>query len=170
MSDLELAGTVEGSESLPVLILGNSLGTTTSMWDPQASALARHFRLLRFDWPGHGSPANYIAVDAVHNVLYQPTFPAPLSDAININTVDPATGTIAFVDITAQFQEQNAEAMLVDFSGDYLYMVDNFTGSESSPTAVGSFAIDPVTGQLSPLGTHYETASHNSYPSLAVVP
>jgi len=119
---------------------------------------------------GHGSPANYIAVDAVHNVLYQPTFPAPLSDAININTVDPATGTIAFIDITAQFQEQNAEAMLVDFSGDYLYMVDNFTGSESSPTAVGSFAIDPVTGQLSPLGTHYETASHNSYPSLAVVP
>ena len=28
-----------------------------AMWDPQASALARHFRLLRFDWPGHGSPA-----------------------------------------------------------------------------------------------------------------
>jgi len=57
MSDLELDGTVEGPDSLPVLILGNSLGTTRAMWDPQASALARHFRLLRFDWPGHGSPA-----------------------------------------------------------------------------------------------------------------
>ena len=54
---LELDGTLEGDDNLPVLVLGNSLGTTTAMWDPQASALARHFRLLRFDWPGHGSPA-----------------------------------------------------------------------------------------------------------------
>ena len=54
---LEINGTLEGDGSLPVLVLGNSLGTTRAMWDPQASALARHFRLLRFDWPGHGSPA-----------------------------------------------------------------------------------------------------------------
>ena len=54
---LEIDGTLEGDGSLPVLVLGNSLGTTRAMWDPQASALARHFRLLRFDWPGHGSPA-----------------------------------------------------------------------------------------------------------------
>jgi 6-phosphogluconolactonase (cycloisomerase 2 family) len=121
---------------------------------------------------GNGSPANYIAVDAVNNFLYQPVFPAQNQDgdAININTIDAATGTITFVDIAAEFQEENAEAMLVDFSGDSLYMVDNFTGYDGSPTAVGSFAIDPLTGQLSRLGTHYETASHNSYPSLAVVP
>lgn len=120
---------------------------------------------------GHGSPANYIAVDAVHNILYQPVFPGQnIGDAFNINTIDPATGTITFVDITAEFQEQNAEAMLVDFSGDYLYMVDDFTGAEGSPTAVGSFAIDPVTGQLSLLGNPFETASHNLYPSLALVP
>ena len=54
---LELDGALEGDASLPVLVLGNSLGTTRAMWDPQASALGRHFRLLRFDWPGHGSPA-----------------------------------------------------------------------------------------------------------------
>jgi hypothetical protein len=120
---------------------------------------------------GHGSPANYIAADAVHNILYQPVFPGQnIGDAFNINTIDPATGTITFVDITAEFQEQNAEAMLVDFSGDYLYMVDDFTGAEGSPTAVGSFAIDPVTGQLSLRGNPLETASHNSYPSLALVP
>jgi hypothetical protein len=47
---------------------------------------------------------------------------------------------------------------------------DDFTGAEGSPTAVGSFAIDPVTGQLSLRGNPFETASHNSYPSLAVVP
>lgn len=121
---------------------------------------------------GHGSPANYIAVDAVHNILYQPVFPGQnIGDAFNINTIDPATGTIAFVDATAEFEQQDAETILVDFSGDYLYMIDLWAGgSSNSPTAVGSLAIDPVTGQLSILGTHYETASHNSYASLAVVP
>jgi 3-oxoadipate enol-lactonase len=54
---LDLDGSLDGPAGLPVLVLGNSLGTTRAMWDPQASALARHFRLLRFDWPGHGSPA-----------------------------------------------------------------------------------------------------------------
>jgi len=120
---------------------------------------------------GHGSPANYIAVDAVHNVLYQPTFPAPLGDAFNINTIDPATGTITFVDITALFEAQEAEAMLTDSSGEILYVIDRWRpGTSDTSTAVGSFAIDPVTGQLSILGTHYQTASHNEYASLAVAP
>lgn len=120
---------------------------------------------------GHGSPANYITVDAMHNILYQPTFPAPLGDAFNINTIDPATGTITFVDITALFQPQDAEAMLVDFSGDTLYTIDLWRpGTSDTSTAVGSFAIDPVTGQLNILGTHYHTASHNAYAALAVAP
>jgi 6-phosphogluconolactonase (cycloisomerase 2 family) len=120
---------------------------------------------------GHGSPANYIAVDGVHNVLYQPTFPAPLGDAFNINTVDPITGTITFVDITALFEPQEAEAMLVDFSGETLYMIDRWRpGTSDTSTAVGSFSIDPGTGQLHILGTHYQTASHNAYASLAVAP
>lgn len=58
---LELDGSLDGPGDLPVLVLGNSLGTTRAMWDPQVSALSRHFRLLRFDWPGHGSPAPPVA-------------------------------------------------------------------------------------------------------------
>ena len=120
---------------------------------------------------GHGSPANYIAVDAVHNVLYQPTFPAPLGDAFNVNTIDPTTGTITFVDITALFEPQEAEAMLTDSSGEILYVIDRWRpGTSDTSTAVGSFAIDAATGQLSILGTHYQTASHNEYASLAVAP
>lgn len=120
---------------------------------------------------GHGSPANYIAVDGVHNVLYQPTFPAPLGDAFNINTIDPITGSITFEDITALFQPQEAEAMLVDSSGETLYMIDQWRpGTRDTSTAVGSFSIDPSTGQLNILGTHYQTASHNAYASLAVTP
>jgi Lactonase, 7-bladed beta-propeller len=120
---------------------------------------------------GHGSPANYIAMDTVHSVLYQPTFPAPLGDAVNINAVDPITGAITFVDITALFEAQEAEAMLVDFSGETLYMIDRWRpGTSDTSSAVGSFSIDPGTGQLNILGTHYQTASHNAYPSLAVTP
>jgi len=45
---------VEGPERAPVLMLSNSLGTDLSMWDDQAAAFTRHFRLLRYDRRGHG--------------------------------------------------------------------------------------------------------------------
>ena len=44
---------LEGPEDAPVLVLGNSLGTTYEMWDGQLPAL-RGFRLLRYDARGHG--------------------------------------------------------------------------------------------------------------------
>jgi len=47
-----------GPPGAPVLVLGNSLGTTRDMWEPQIGALARRFRLLRYEHRGHGgSPA-----------------------------------------------------------------------------------------------------------------
>ncbi|WP_433359301.1 4-carboxymuconolactone decarboxylase [Streptosporangium sp. CA-115845] len=36
------------------LILGPSLGTSLRVWEPQLAALARRFRVVRFDLPGHG--------------------------------------------------------------------------------------------------------------------
>ncbi|MEU3299595.1 alpha/beta fold hydrolase [Streptomyces sp. NPDC006678] len=44
----------EGPKDAPVLILGPSLGTSLRVWDPQASALARDHRVIRWDLPGHG--------------------------------------------------------------------------------------------------------------------
>ncbi|GAA0643895.1 3-oxoadipate enol-lactonase [Kutzneria viridogrisea] len=44
------SGLTEG----PVLVLGNSLGTTSAMWDRQVPALGEHFRLLRYEHRGHG--------------------------------------------------------------------------------------------------------------------
>src|SRR5215472_15268467 len=38
----------------PVLVLGNSLGTSRRVWDRQVPALREHFRLLRYELPGHG--------------------------------------------------------------------------------------------------------------------
>jgi 3-oxoadipate enol-lactonase len=46
-----------GPADAPVLMLGNSLGTTLSMWDGVAGALGDRFRLLRFDHRGHGGSA-----------------------------------------------------------------------------------------------------------------
>nr|WP_245699689.1 alpha/beta fold hydrolase [Streptomyces roseifaciens] len=44
----------DGPEDAPVLVLGPSLGTTWHMWDRQIPELTRHWRVLRFDLPGHG--------------------------------------------------------------------------------------------------------------------
>jgi 3-oxoadipate enol-lactonase len=45
---------VSGRENAPALMLSNSLGTDLHMWDDQADAFARHFRLIRYDRRGHG--------------------------------------------------------------------------------------------------------------------
>ena len=45
---------VTGHEDAPVVVLSNSLGSTHTMWDAQAEALAEHFRLVRYDTRGHG--------------------------------------------------------------------------------------------------------------------
>ncbi|UKY53433.1 3-oxoadipate enol-lactonase [Streptomyces inhibens] len=46
--------TVDGPQDAPPLILGPSLGTSLSLWDPQLPALARQYRVIRWDLPGHG--------------------------------------------------------------------------------------------------------------------
>src|SRR5437763_6494399 len=43
-----------GPTDAPVLVMGGSIGTTTSMWERQLPALTRHFRVLRYDHRGHG--------------------------------------------------------------------------------------------------------------------
>lgn len=56
MSELvRLAAELEGPAGAPVLVLGDSLGTTRSVWDAQVPALRQYFRLLRFEHRGHGT-------------------------------------------------------------------------------------------------------------------
>ncbi|MFG2890891.1 3-oxoadipate enol-lactonase [Streptomyces sp. NPDC048248] len=45
---------VDGPADAPVLILGPSLGTSLSLWEPQLPELARQYRVVRWDLPGHG--------------------------------------------------------------------------------------------------------------------
>ncbi|MCU1479699.1 MAG: hypothetical protein JWQ19_485 [Subtercola sp.] len=47
-----------GAPNAELLVLGPSLGTTTSLWSPALAELSQHYRVLRYDLPGHGdSPA-----------------------------------------------------------------------------------------------------------------
>jgi 3-oxoadipate enol-lactonase len=54
LPNVRLHYALSGPPAAPVLILSNSLGTNLSMWDAQASAFEKQFRLLRYDMRGHG--------------------------------------------------------------------------------------------------------------------
>jgi 3-oxoadipate enol-lactonase len=43
---------------VPTLVLGNSLGTTRRLWERQVPVFAEHFRLVRYELPGHGGAAS----------------------------------------------------------------------------------------------------------------
>lgn len=45
---------VTGPADAPVLMLSSSLGTTKHMWDPQMTAFAAKYRVVRYDKRGHG--------------------------------------------------------------------------------------------------------------------
>jgi 3-oxoadipate enol-lactonase len=49
---------LDGPEGAPVVVLGNSLGTSTAVWDRQVAEFRQYLRVVRYDLPGHGgSPA-----------------------------------------------------------------------------------------------------------------
>src|SRR5207302_3612331 len=70
---VELSARMSGPSGAPVLVLGNSLGTTMELWDPQAQALGGRFRLLRYEHRGHGGspapPGPYALADLAADVL-----------------------------------------------------------------------------------------------------
>ena len=45
---------VEGKAGAPALMFSNSLGTDLHMWDEQAKAFAKDYRVVRYDQRGHG--------------------------------------------------------------------------------------------------------------------
>ncbi|WP_026416645.1 3-oxoadipate enol-lactonase [Actinomadura oligospora] len=51
---MKLVHRLDGPEDAPLVVLGPSLGTTSALWEPQLPALVRHWRVLRYELPGHG--------------------------------------------------------------------------------------------------------------------
>jgi len=67
---MRLAHRLDGTEGRPVLVFGNSLGTTWELWDGQVAALADAWRIVRFDHPGHGRsplPDGALTVESIAN-------------------------------------------------------------------------------------------------------
>ena len=57
MSAVDVPHRIDGPDGAPVLVLSNSIGSTSAMWDPQVAALAEHFRVVRYETRGHaGAP------------------------------------------------------------------------------------------------------------------
>lgn len=52
---VELEWDASGNEGAPVVILGHSLGTDRSMWEPQLDMLRASHRVVRVDLRGHGA-------------------------------------------------------------------------------------------------------------------
>lgn len=49
---------LDGPAGAPVVVLGNSLGTSTAVWGRQVAEFRQHARVIRYELPGHGgSPA-----------------------------------------------------------------------------------------------------------------
>jgi 3-oxoadipate enol-lactonase len=65
---MKLSYTIEGIPGSPFLVLTPSLGTTTTLFEPQEGILAPHFRILRHDLPGHGHshpPEEPVSVESI---------------------------------------------------------------------------------------------------------
>jgi 3-oxoadipate enol-lactonase / 4-carboxymuconolactone decarboxylase len=45
---------IQGPDGAPLLVLANSLGTTSAMWEPQLPVLTGWFRVVRYEHRGHG--------------------------------------------------------------------------------------------------------------------
>jgi 3-oxoadipate enol-lactonase / 4-carboxymuconolactone decarboxylase len=56
MTDVPLLNhRLDGPDDAPALVLGPALGTTSQIWQEQVPDLARFWRVVRYDLPGHGS-------------------------------------------------------------------------------------------------------------------
>jgi 3-oxoadipate enol-lactonase len=72
---------VEGPEGAPWVIFSNSLATDLSLWDAQAKAINKSFRILRYDHRGHGGTE---ATDGRYNFDLLTADVVALMDALSI--------------------------------------------------------------------------------------
>ncbi len=54
VNGIQVNYTLEGPADGPSVTMSHSLATDLSMWNPQAAALARRYRVLRYETRGHG--------------------------------------------------------------------------------------------------------------------
>ena len=55
VGDIEIAHRWDGAADGPVVMMAHAMGTSHRIWDDQVPALADRYRMLRYDWRGHGN-------------------------------------------------------------------------------------------------------------------
>lgn len=58
ISNAQIYYELSGPQDAPTLVFSNSLGTDLAMWDLQAAAVSREFRILRYDGRGQGKSSD----------------------------------------------------------------------------------------------------------------
>jgi 3-oxoadipate enol-lactonase len=57
MTPVSVPYRLDGPPDAPVVVLSNSIGSTSDMWEPQVPALAERYRVVRYETRGHaGAP------------------------------------------------------------------------------------------------------------------
>ena len=135
----ELFAQVEGADDASPLVLGNSLGTTFSMWDPQVSALARRFRVIRYDHRGHGRspvpPGPYEIDDFADDVI-------ELLDRLEIATASYcglSIGGMVGITLAARHPDR-IDRLVVCCSSAHMPPASNWQERAAAVTAAGSVA------------------------------
>jgi pimeloyl-ACP methyl ester carboxylesterase len=58
VNDIQVAYPWDGPQGAPVLMMAHAMGTSHRLWDPQIQALTQNYRVLRYDWRGHGGTSS----------------------------------------------------------------------------------------------------------------
>ena len=84
VGDIEIAYRWDGAAEGPVVMMAHAMGTSHRIWDYQVPALADRYRLLRYDWRGHGDtdapPGPYTLAGFVRDAM-------GLMDALDLGRV-----------------------------------------------------------------------------------
>ena len=73
VGDIEIAHRWDGAPDGPVVMMAHAMGTSHRIWDDQVPALAGRYRMLRYDWRGHGNtgapPGPYTLTEFVQDAV-----------------------------------------------------------------------------------------------------
>ncbi len=84
VGDIDMAYRWDGHSHGPIVMMAHAMGTSHRIWDPQVEALADKYRLLRYDWRGHGDTD---APDGPYTLVQFEADAIGLLDALNIPAV-----------------------------------------------------------------------------------
>lgn len=129
-----------GPPGAPVLVLGNSLGTSRACWEPQLAALTRRYRVLHHEHPGHGGapagPGPYSIADLAGGVLAR-------MDALGIGRAaycGVSLGGMVGIWLAAHAPDR-ISALGLSCTSAYLPPADGWTGRAAAVRADGTASI-----------------------------